>query len=511
MMQKLSGAKGVGSFSTGISYGTLPHPSSIAHEGLIDDYYFETIDEKSKLFKSSYAFAVSKDPFSGKLEHYVCVNCVSCLDGDGLKQVGRPNLNLTILLDISGSMSSTFSGNQETKPKLEVAKEAILSILSKLKPTDSFCLLTFDDKVDVLQPLVLWDAKTSGPLKEKIAKLTTRGGTEMGVGMTACESVYDSLSKEQKSNENRIIILTDAELSTTDEDVVIRITKQCASKKIYTTFVGIGIDFNTRLISQLSSIHGQNYLSVKSAKEFKKEMDDEFDYLVTPIVFNANVIIRDDSNWQPVRVYGSPGSEIPSKGKLFSVISSFPSPKENATVTKGGAIVVLLEPKSSSDSNQSLTLKVTYEDREGKTYNDEEILQIPQVKPNEEYYSNISARKAILLVRYVNFMKFFLGDCLNFSNNLRSGKESSKEKQVMKPSKDLNQTGIPIPSPSDDQKQGSVSRPLFDPSYLDLMKKFLEYMKNEMLVINDKQLDRELKSLVQIVEKVEADSNQKSN
>lgn len=196
----------------------------------------------------------------------------------------------------------------------------------------------------------------------------------MGVGMTACESVYDSLSKEQKSNENRIIILTgcyfcfknfnsnvvlklDAELSTTDEDVVIRITKQCASKKIYTTFVGIGIDFNTRLISQLSSIHGQNYLSVKSAKEFKKEMDDEFDYLVTPIVFNANVIIRDDSNWQPARVYGSPGSEIPSKGKLFSVISSFPSPKENATVTKGGAIVVLLEPKSSSDSNQSLTLK----------------------------------------------------------------------------------------------------------------------------------------------------------
>lgn len=30
-----SGAKGIGSFSTGISYGILPSPSSLAHEGLI--------------------------------------------------------------------------------------------------------------------------------------------------------------------------------------------------------------------------------------------------------------------------------------------------------------------------------------------------------------------------------------------------------------------------------------------------------------------------------------------
>lgn len=134
------------------------------------------------------------------------INC--SVSKSGLKKVGRPNLNLTILLDISGSMGSTFSGTGETKPKLEVAKEAILAILSKLKPTDSFCLLTFDDKVDVLQPLALWDVKKSGPLKEKLAKLQTRGGTEMGVGMTACASVYDSLSKEQKSNENRVIILT---------------------------------------------------------------------------------------------------------------------------------------------------------------------------------------------------------------------------------------------------------------------------------------------------------------
>lgn len=149
----------------------------------------------------------------------------------------------------------------------------------------------------------------------------------------------------------------DAELSSEDEALVVNITKSSADKKIYTTFVGIGIDFNTRLISQLSSIRGQNYLSVKSAKEFKKQMDEEFDYLVTPIVFNADVAIQNNSSWKPVRAYGSPGNEIPSQGKLLSINSVFPSAKENATLNKGGSIVVLLEPDSKSDSNQSLTLK----------------------------------------------------------------------------------------------------------------------------------------------------------
>lgn len=63
------------------------------------------------------------------MENYVCVNCSSCLDGEGLKKIGRPNLNLTILLDISGSMSNTFSGTGETKSKLEIAKESILTLL----------------------------------------------------------------------------------------------------------------------------------------------------------------------------------------------------------------------------------------------------------------------------------------------------------------------------------------------------------------------------------------------
>lgn len=75
-------------------------------------------------------------------------------------------------------------------------------------------------------------------------------------------------------------------------------------------------------VSEICKIRATNYLAVHSAKEFKQRVDEDFDYLVSPSVFNINVKF-DSPDWRATRVYGSPGFEIPSQGTLFQMVILF--------------------------------------------------------------------------------------------------------------------------------------------------------------------------------------------
>ena len=52
--------------------------------------------------------------------------------------------------------------------------------------------------------------------------------------------------------------------------------KKNAEDKIYTSLIGVGVDFNTELTEKISDVRGANYYSVHSSSEFKKTLADEF-------------------------------------------------------------------------------------------------------------------------------------------------------------------------------------------------------------------------------------------
>jgi hypothetical protein len=92
-------------------------------------------------------------------------------------------------------------------------------------------------------------------------------------------------------------------------------------------------------------------------------------------------------------------------------------------MTKGGIVLVKLK-KLSTDNSLAMQFKycqisleltsqrLSYEDSDGKKYTDNETIQFVEAKGGEDIFQNTSVRKAILLVRYVNFMKHFLRDSL---------------------------------------------------------------------------------------------------
>ena len=67
-----------------------------------------------------------------------------------------------------------------------------------------------------------------------------------------------------EDTENRIVLITDAEPNTGDfttEGLAARL-KANAADGIFTTIVGVGLDFNTELIDAISRVKGLNYYSV---------------------------------------------------------------------------------------------------------------------------------------------------------------------------------------------------------------------------------------------------------
>ncbi len=492
------GAKDVNNFRANIENNYLPLPTDITYEGLFYDYYFDTGKQEQcdKLFCSSYAYAISNDPFSKNPEYYLSVGLNSNIKESDFQ---RKKLNLVVVLDISGSMSSPFDkyyydrfGNMvevkegdSGKTKMEIANESVVALLSHLKADDRFGMVLFSDDAFLAKPLSKVGDTDMEKIKDHILEIKPTNSTYMEAGMKMGTELFKELSNvDQNEYENRIIFLTDAMPNVGDisEGGLLGIVKKNSENKLYSTFIGIGVDFNTELIDTITKIRGANYYSVHSSKEFKERMDNEFEYMVTPLVFNLKLNLEADG-YKIEKVYGSPEANE-ATGELMKVNTLFPS-KVEAGETRGG--LVLLKLKKTSDSG-SLKLKVSYEDRMGKTDSSEAEIKITG---NAEYFANNGIRKGILLARYANLMKnWIIDERADYITPKPLYRCMTKETGI------VDSYRCPIELGQWERQ----SIPLkISQDYKDLFKDFKSYFEKEKNAIGDDTLNKEMEILNKLI------------
>ena len=136
-------------------------------------------------------------------------------------------------------------------------------------------------------------------------------------------------------------------LGDTSRDSLAEDVKKNAKNGIYTTFIGVGVDFNTEVIECLSDVRGANYYSVHSSEEFKRIMGEDFDYMVTPLVFDLELKLESDL-FEIANVYGTDTKKL-SSGTIMNVNTLFPSRTTNNGETKGGVILLKLKCGKSVD------------------------------------------------------------------------------------------------------------------------------------------------------------------
>ena len=213
-------------------------------------------------------------------------------------------------------------------------------------------------------------------------------------------------------------------------------------------------------------------------------MDDEFEFMVTPLVFDLLLSLESDG-FEIEKVYGSPEADE-STGQIMKINTLFPSRKENGE-TKGGLVLVKL--KKVSDENQ-IKLRMSYVDRNGKPDVSQKMITLTE--KSGDFFPNSGIRKGILLTRYATLMKAWIID------EQYSAKMS--DKKYFNPIITY-ETGISIP---EEIELGVWERPsttlTVSPYYHDLIEEFAEYMNTEITAIGDDTLRQELKLLEKLIE-----------
>lgn len=487
------GSKDVNNFRENIKNNYLPLPTDMKYEGLFYDYYFDTGQKQPcyELFCPSLSYAQSNDPFSQKQDQFISVGLNSGIKKTDFK---RKKLNLVVVLDISGSMGSSFDsyyydGTEQSpgsnKKKIQIAGESIVSMLNHLQPEDRFGMVLFDENSYLAKPIRLIKETNMEAIKKHIFDLQEQGSTNLEAGLNAGTSLlHEFTTADRNEYENRMIVLTDAEPNTGDYSAngLLGITQNNAQNNIYTTFIGIGLDFNTELIEDISKITGANYYSVHSSEEFKHRMDEGFDYMVTPLVFDLSLRLT-SPNYTIFKIYGAPEGNT-MLDEILHIKTLFPSDRIEQSV-KGGLVLVKLKKNQKTNDN-NITATVNYKDREGKEYTN----SVPAVLSVDktEYYQNTGIRKGILLARYADLM---IGWAMT----------EGFEQADTSPHYTLNyENGITIPDNIPLTQWERTSKPLHVfADYKDAFTKFRQYFISESQILGDPTLKQEATLLDKLI------------
>lgn len=177
----------------------------------------------------------------------------------------RPDVNLSLVIDRSGSMSE--------KNKLDFVKEAGVFVVDHLKEKDKLGIVEYDSYVSTLWPLNFITSKRM--VKDLINGLQPGGSTNLCGGLVkGIEEIQRGYNNERV---NRIILLSDglANSGITDPGRIARIVTEVSSRGLTVSTIGVGLDYNEDLLQNIAESGRGNYYYIENPIQMKEIFQEE--------------------------------------------------------------------------------------------------------------------------------------------------------------------------------------------------------------------------------------------
>jgi Ca-activated chloride channel family protein len=293
---KLTSEEPVSTFSIDVDTASYANVRRFLKSGVLPPKDAVRIEEMVNYFDYTYPQPeAGADPFAT----YVTLAPSPFAEGRQLMQIGiqgrdidrdaRPPVNLTLLVDVSGSMHS--------EDKLPLAKQALKLMLDQMDPADTISIAVYAGAAgEVLAPT---------PVSEKrkifaaLENLRAGGSTAGGEGLRLAYSLAEQGLKEDAVN--RVMLLTDGDFNVgiTDSEQLEDFISRKRESGIYLSVLGFGRgNYNDALMQKLAQSGNGTAAYVDTLSEARKVLADDLGGNLFPIADDVKIQVE----FNPARI-----------------------------------------------------------------------------------------------------------------------------------------------------------------------------------------------------------------
>jgi Ca-activated chloride channel family protein len=199
------------------------------------------------------------------------------------------NLNLALVLDVSGSM---YEEDGTGISRLKRIQDAAIAGIGKLKPEDTISIVAFAHNAEVVLP------PTKLAEKDKIVDVINKvdmfnvdpGGTAMDQGIGLALGEVEQMAGAGKLTQ--LVVLTDGE--TSGEHECRRLAEQAGQKHFRFNVIGVGTEWNQSLIKDLARLaQGEwGYIDVNDASAAERVFVQQFETLAAAGFLHVEMHLR---------------------------------------------------------------------------------------------------------------------------------------------------------------------------------------------------------------------------